>query len=341
MKFSRQMIPAKNVALLTWCGNTLVDWVSAGAVYHLDGTCRESRSHWGFPFNAAHATPDGRFAVVYQRQGTKALLLHNGKILRELNRSFYHAEAYEYPVCLWQTSEGRTLIAHCPEEYCRIDIDDAETGARLTNGIRKPEDFFHSRLMVNATGTHLLSAGWVWHPWDSVVFYDIAEALRNPTHLDNSRNTVRHAFNVDFVEQSSACWQTAERVLLGASDENVDHADAEAAAEIGEPRLHPRGVAVYDVAAKAYIRSIVLGEVPGTMMPVGETYVVCFYRYPKLVSLESGEIIMRWEDLDSGSQVSSIIWDAPTPPLAMDPEHQRFAVFNSEGITVIQIDLNG
>src|SRR5580693_2480816 len=100
MKFLRQVIPATNVASLTWRGDTLVDWVSGGTVYSLDGRCKESRLSWGFPFNAARATSDGRFAVIYQRQGTKALLLHDGKILRELNRSYYHADAYEYPVCL-------------------------------------------------------------------------------------------------------------------------------------------------------------------------------------------------------------------------------------------------
>jgi len=144
MKFSRREISQVKVASLNWCGDTLVDWVRGGIVFHLDGRCEDPQVKWAFPFDASCATPDGRFAVVYERRGTQALLLRDGKPLQQLNRSSYQANVYEYPVCIWTALDGRTLIAHCPEEYCRIDIDDAETGARLTDGVRKPRDFFHS-----------------------------------------------------------------------------------------------------------------------------------------------------------------------------------------------------
>ena len=339
MKISRLIIPATNVASLTWFGDTLVDWVGGGAIFHLDGKREESRVAWGFPFDAVCATPDGRFVVIYQRLGTKAALIREGKILRELNRSFYCSNAYEYPVCLWQAANGRTMIAHCPEQYCQIDIDDAESGARLTGGVREPKDFFHSRLMVNNTGTRLLSAGWVWHPWDSVVYYDLAEALRDPKHLDNLVNSAPGSRHVNLAEESSACWQTTDRVLLGASSEEEDRQDEDAAL-IGEPRLHPRGLAIYDVQSRAYVRSVILGEVPGTMMPIGESHVVCFYQHPKLVSLVSGQVEARWEDLDTGNQVSSILGNNKLPPLAIDVEHRRFAVFGPTGITIVQIDLS-
>src|SRR5262249_41385425 len=106
MKFSRSVIPASHVSSLVWQGDTLVDWVHGGRVFHLDGTCQEPRIHWAFLFDAACATPDGRFAVIYQRCGTKALLLRGTKRLRELNRSFYHAHVYEYPICIWQARDG-------------------------------------------------------------------------------------------------------------------------------------------------------------------------------------------------------------------------------------------
>jgi len=167
-------------------------------VFYLDGRCEDPRIRWAFPFDAVKATADGRFAVIYQRLGTKALLLHEGKFLRELNRSFYHADVYEYPICIWQALDGRTLIAHCPQRYCRIDIEEAETGTCLTEGVREPRDFFHSRLMVNATRTRLLSAGWVWHPCDGVIYYDLAEALRDPTHLDEVRNSAPGSRYVGF-----------------------------------------------------------------------------------------------------------------------------------------------
>ena len=283
------------------------------------------------------ATQDNEFAVISQRLGTKALLLRNGRILRELNRSYYHAGVYEYPVCIWKTSEGRSLIAHCPDEYCRIDIEDAETGARLTGGVRKPQDFFHSRLMVNESGTRLLSAGWVWHPWNGVQYFEIAEALRNPAHLDSGSNGSPYSLSLDFAEESSACWQTNDRALVGSSGEPEDSEEAKRAPG---PRLRPMGIGVCDVSSQSYIRSVVIGEPVGKIMPLGNDHAICFYDHPKVVSLESGEIIARWRDLKSGTQLSSIeMNNSPIPPLAIDVEGKRFAIGGPDAITVIQIEL--
>ena len=337
MRFSQTTIPAQGVLSLTWYGDMLVDWVNGGAVYHLDGRCEPAHVSWAFPFDMVRATTDHEFVVICRRLGTKALLLHNGKILRELNRSFYHAHVYEYPICIWKTSEGRTLLAHCPEDYCRIDIEDAESGTCLTKGERKPKDFFHSRLAVNRSGTRLLSAGWVWHPWDGVVYYDVPEALKNPAHLDSVSNCAPASRHVALAEEGSACWQTDERVLLGASAETEN---SEEVSEAQEPRLRPLGIAVYDVVARSCIRSVVIGEPAGTMMPLGSDHAVCFYEHPKVVSLESGEVMERWKVLKTGNQISSIdMQKGPVPPLAIDVERRRFAVAGADAITVIAIDL--
>jgi hypothetical protein len=330
MNFSRQLIPAINVQSLTWHADTLVDLAGGGNVFHLDGRREASRMSWAFPFDAACAAADRRFVVIYQRLGTKALLLRDGKILRELNRSFYHAHVYEYPVCIWQAADGRTLLAHCPEDYCRIDIEDAESGKRLTEGVRKPEDFFHSRLCLNPAGTRLLSAGWVWHPFDCVAYYDVAEALRDPAHLDSVEHYAPLKGNTGLVEESFACWQTNDRVLVGTSD-TLNENDP-------EPRVHPYGIAVYDLASRSFVQSVGIGEVSGPLMPLGQNHAVCFYRHPKIVDLRSGEVVARWEDIDTGNQRSSILYDSQLPPLAMDVEHRRFAVFGPQGITVVELE---
>ncbi len=315
-----------------------MDWVSGGRVFHLDGTCRDPRINWAFPFDAACATPDGRFAVTYQRCGTKALLLSGTKCLRELNRSFYQAHVYEYPICIWQAPDERVLIAHCPENYNQIEIDDAQTGERLTQAARAPADFFHSRLRVNAVRTRLLSAGWAWHPWDNVLYFDLAEALRNPSHLDQDETIVPNSFNVCLAEHSSACWQTNDRVLIGASSEE-ENAHEVIEANAPELRLRPKGIAVYDLASRAYVKSVVLDQSAGMMMPLGEGHAVCFFKHPRIVSLDSGKTIAQCDDLDTGTQSSSIIWDAKLPVIAVDPENRRFAVASAKEITVVQVEM--
>ena len=77
-------------------------------------------------------------------------------------------------------ADGRLLLAHCPENYCQLELEDATTGQALTaSGDRKPSDFFHSRLSANPSGTRFLSAGWVWHPWSAVVTFDVGAALNS------------------------------------------------------------------------------------------------------------------------------------------------------------------
>jgi hypothetical protein len=85
-------------------------------VFHLDGAVEKAKVRWAFPFDAAQSTPDGRIAVIYQRRGTKGLVLRGERVLRELNRSFYHADAYEYPICHRATTspDSKDTTFGCP-----------------------------------------------------------------------------------------------------------------------------------------------------------------------------------------------------------------------------------
>ena len=94
----------------------------------------------------------------------QALLLHDGELIRELNRSHQQAGAYDYPIALGALPDGRQILVHCPDAYNVLQIEDAATGERLTAGPREPRDVFHSRLAISPDGQHLLSAGWYWQP---------------------------------------------------------------------------------------------------------------------------------------------------------------------------------
>ena len=45
----------------------------------------------------------------------------------------YHAD--EYPVALFEAPDGRLLLAHCPADACRLDLEEAETGRRSPHHI--------------------------------------------------------------------------------------------------------------------------------------------------------------------------------------------------------------
>ena len=94
----REIPVSSEVKSLCWAGESLVDWAAGGITFHLDGKIEPRPVYYAHPFNSAVTSPCGTYAVIYERLGTKGVLLKRGKVLRELNRSYYHASAYEYPV---------------------------------------------------------------------------------------------------------------------------------------------------------------------------------------------------------------------------------------------------
>jgi hypothetical protein len=129
--FRQHSFPATGIRSLCWRGDELVDWVGGGRVLALDGTERGALVNYAGHLDAATASRDGRFVVIYERLGTKGLLLKDGQILREISRSSYHANAYEYPVALFHEPGGRLLLAHCPRSYALSSWRRRRRGGRL------------------------------------------------------------------------------------------------------------------------------------------------------------------------------------------------------------------
>ena len=87
-------IPSPAVKSLVWHGDALMDWAGGHARFELDGSFKGRSVSYSYRFDAACASPSGEFEVIYERLGTKGLVPHRGKILRAINRSFYHADDY-------------------------------------------------------------------------------------------------------------------------------------------------------------------------------------------------------------------------------------------------------
>jgi hypothetical protein len=264
--------------------------------------------------------------------------LHRGSIIREINRSFYYADTYEYPVTLFRLENGQEVMAHCPDHYRQLEIEDLATGERLTSlDTRKPSDYFFSWLAANAEGSFLLSAGWHWQPVDHVAVFNVQEALKNPSHLDG------RGLEFDtWAQNSSAAFAGNDRLVAALWDDirEDDHEeDDETEAPDHDPRQSPnRDLRVFGLKEARLLSTVHPEATPGTIMPVGEEYVIGFYEYPKLIRLLSGAVIEGWPHVRAGRQSSSIIWGIdPVPPMAFDPARSRFAVGSDSEITVIQL----
>ncbi|MFL5345578.1 MAG: hypothetical protein ACJ8AT_12325 [Hyalangium sp.] len=328
MKTERIFIPTESPPQsLCWCGDALIDWVSGGIVHGLDGRSTNPWVRYAYRFDRAVMSPDGRYSVLYEVLGTKGLVLKEGKVLRELNRSFYHATTYEYPIALHTLPSGRTLLAHCPDEYCRLELEDLETGERLTRRTSQSPDIFHSRLQFSRDGRYLLSGAWIWHPIDMVFVFDVARALEQPESLDAAENPQT---GEDWgCELHSAAFGEKDTLVLFSSDPVPGTTRAPEQDDMGS-------LGVYSLAERRLLSVVAPEAAVGTMLGVGD-HVVSFYQHPTLIELATGRTVERWPELATGRQCSSIIHHLPpSPPLALDPAGRRFAVGTEKGIEIIR-----
>jgi hypothetical protein len=174
-------------------------------------------------------------------------------------------------------------------------------------------------LQVSSDSRYLLSAGWIWHPWDTIQLFDIAQALQSPASLD--RNWSGDLSNGKVGEIHAAAFNGTDQIVFAGETED-------------EETLR---LGVYSIQANAVLTSCVLDSPAGTLMPLGDV-AVSFYESPKLLDLATGEILHRWPELSTGRQNSSIIHHLDRgPSLALDPLNRRFAVADSENITVVQL----
>ncbi len=323
-------IATQDVKTLCWCGDSLIDWADAGTTYRLDGSRERGPFAYRYHFDAACMSPSGEYAVLYEKLGTKGLVLHRSEGLREINRSFYYANAYEYPITLFRLPNGREVMAHCPQDYWRLEIEDTETGERLT----PPDDsgqggFFVSRLAANSAGTMLLAMGWFWSPIDGIGVLNV-EALLDP-HWSGGVGVDLAPGVKDFF--SSAAFLGEHGLVV--VDEDNDYEDG----------YHPSAeegnlLAVYDLQTHQERSKAIAKDLLGILMPVGPDFVIGFYDHPKLVRLADGEIVHQWPELNTGKQLSTIIWGAGyLPPLALDPLNKRFAVATKTSIEIVQVQL--
>lgn len=318
-------ILAEGVQSLVWDGDELIDWVSGGQRYRMTGELVPRQVYYAYPFDAAISLAGSDYAAIYANLGTKALILRGGEIVREINRSYYQADAFEYPIAMFRLPSGREVLAHCPDEYCRLQIEDLATGEVLAKSSgQKAADFFHSRLAASPDGRYLLSAGWVWHPVDAVNVYDLATALVDSTHLDEG------GLDIDaWAEESSAAFLPDGRLLVALN--GVEDEDGETI-KGGELRL-------FDLDVVKLLSAVPTVQRIGTMMPVGRDHVLALHEHPRLIDLRTGREVRSWPHLKSGTQTSSIVRGAaPVPPMALDALHGRFAVAQEASITVLQFN---
>lgn len=288
----------KNCSLssLCWHENTLIDGITSTVFHSQDGTLDHGGIHYAYDFDRSIASADGRYVLIYKNLGTKGLLLKDREFLREINRSFYHADVYEYPAIFWTRHDGTTYLVHCPNEYCQLDIEDADTGTIVSSHAeRNPSDFFHSRLAIGPDGKTLVSHGWYWHPYDFIGTFDLETCFDNPLLLDKAQASPDIPSEIQ-----AASFIDGERLLVGACE------DADGMAK--ETLETPGQIYIWNVLTNSLSLPLDVHFGFGVhMAAIDATYAWDLYRYPKIFNYHTGKIVDTCQELFTGMQQSSII----------------------------------
>jgi hypothetical protein len=347
MKLQTNLIPFEYPPYsLVWEGDTLVDWVAGGNRYGLDGTFTPSYTRFSPNFNGVVALPDSRCIALFERRWTKGLLIPNepknpqynqiqlgDRVFsflkmypREINRSYYQAHEYEYPVALYYLPDGRPAILHCPDEYNRLEIELIETGERLTaSDSRKPEDVFHSRLLVSPSGRYALSAGWEWHPIDSLYVFDLQKAIEDPSQLDAGIMVVRDAHSAVFLDDDTIAYSISTKSSWAV------------------PGFTEKAqVNLYSIKNGKIVHSIGIDHAPLSLLPTdNQRYVWEVSSHVKLLDLDTGTVVVECPQAIANGSIGAINFtydDFEHPPFALHPDRRRLAVGTKEGIITISLD---
>jgi hypothetical protein len=145
------------LATLTWVNGRLADFAGGGGTVDLDGSTTPSRVFWSYPFDRALSLAVGSFQVIDSALATKGVVIADGsRFVREINRSYYCANAYEYPAEIGRLPDGRPVLLHCPYNYNQLVVEELETGEQLAAASKDAADVFHSRLRLSPSGRYLL-----------------------------------------------------------------------------------------------------------------------------------------------------------------------------------------
>jgi hypothetical protein len=329
MEIKTQTIETNHLITLDWLGNEVIDWANSGMCYSPEGTAHplhEGSSYmFAHNFDSAISSPNGLYTFIYTKLGTKGILLKNGReLLREINRPYYYANAYEYPATFVEIA-GKTYLVHCPFEYCRIDFEEVESGEIITNvPNREILDAFFSRLEISPDSRFLISKGWYWQPWDFVCFFDIKACLENP-HLLDMRHPIGGSLST---ELCTANFIDNERLLVGTSTEGKDEEEHE--------EVPPEHLAIWNLSTQEF-SNVVSVKVPfGNIFVINEHYCWDLFEFPKVIDIRSGEIVAKNESINSGQQRSSIIWHLKDlPKIACNPRTKQVAIGREKKIDIL------
>jgi hypothetical protein len=319
-----RIIECADVLPLAWDEDDLVEPMT-GRRIALDQPLARRAFSLGYPFDRTLCARglDAFWTLAYDNRGTKAVLYKNWKEHRELNRSYYFAKTFDYPIALTSINNGRVVIVHCPNSYDTVEVEDAETGEML--GKKKSDKMeFQSRFSMSEDGRFLVSAGWFWHPLGAAWLCPISAIIGTDEHCEAE---VGFSFGSEI---DAAAFLGNDHIVVTSTSEVVNN-------DVPISGLGPLQLGVWSIPDSKWVSVVPLQEATGSIMPWKE-WVISFHEHPKAIELATGKVVHVWNQLDSGIQIGSIELGEPPPPvMALNPQRGMFAVCDSNGINIVSL----
>ena len=321
---------------LSWSGDTLVDWCYGMRRWDADGNLHNKNFMSAYAFDLAVPSPCGEFVCVAATNQTKGVIRQQEdfKNVREVNRSYYFADSYSYPVVFATLKNGRTVIIHCPEEYNRLEMEDPKSGERI--GYRQDAtrtnddlaDVFHSRLSISPSGKWLMSNGWYWHPFETVELFSVEAAAEDIRHFNQPETQAPQPSIAQ-----DAKFLADDRIMIRYAE---GWCDVEGNEISSKENASTNTVAIWEIGSKSFDSVYHFQQPMGVLMPINDRYIVDLFEHPKLIDLQTAETVETWDSIDSGKEVSCLTSRKSYPAVALDTVRKRLAIHNNERIDILE-----
>jgi len=167
-----------------------------------------------------------------------------------------------------------------------------------------------------------MSKGWHWHPLDVVEVFNLDDCINNPLLLDESTLTP----NIG-VEVCTASFINDSKILVGISGEAYDDEDLD---------LPLKHIGIWDIALNEVTNLVKVNGEFGNLYSINEKFAWDTFKFPKIINIETGEIVDKDESFYSGEQNSSIIGgdSLKFPEIVFNRETKQLAIKGQEKIEV-------
>jgi hypothetical protein len=218
--------------------------------------------------------------------------------------------------------------------YNVIEIDELATGKRLTCREGEAHDIFHSRLSFSPDGRHLLSAGWLWHPWNVARVFDTARALEDPRSLDSLKGEFALLQNsVNAGEVRSACWLNTDRFIVTTDTEYPEENE-----EPDDGLLPQGGSGIWSVSERAWLHRETDWNPQASLQACGGGALYVENGCPHWW-LPGGGVPLSWPEITvlqpDEPRRQGIVFDSPL--LAAHPTERRFAAVTATDIVIVEL----